>query len=329
MTWIPSGLSAFAAVATVAVLGGCVDYRADRREAEAERAYPPTGQFVDVNGAKIHVHVAGQGPDLVIIHGAGGNTRDYTFQFLDLIRDRYRVFIVDRPGLGWSDRAGPEYEGTWNTAAESPRLQARVLHAAVSALGAEKPIVMGHSYGGAVALAWALEFPQDTGALVVVSGASHPWQGPLGPLYRINSSGFGSATVIPLITAFSTEGATETVLKGIFAPQDPPEGYAEGFGAAMSTRRSSLRANARQVNSLKPHLAEMAPHYDQIAVPTEIVHGAVDTIVPIDIHSEALERAVPEARLTRLDGIGHMPHHAAPADVVAAIDRAAARAGLR
>ena len=64
-------------------------------------------------------------------------------------------------------------------------------------------------------------------------------------------------------------------------------------------------------------------------MPIEIVHGTADEVVPIGVHSEPLARQIPGAVLTRLEGIGHMPHHAAPDAVEAAIHRAAARARLR
>jgi pimeloyl-ACP methyl ester carboxylesterase len=60
-------------------------------------------------------------------------------------------------------------------------------------------------------------------------------------------------------------------------------------------------------------------------MPIEIVHGTEDTIVGIGFHSEVMAETVPGARLTRLDGIGHMPHHAATEPVLAAIRRAHAR----
>ena len=66
------------------------------------------------------------------------------------------------------------------------------------------------------------------------------------------------------------------------------------------------------------------PRYDTIACPVEIVHGDADTIVPATIHAIPLSDILPRARLTLLPGVGHMPHHAAPDDVIAAIDRLAA-----
>ena len=90
-----------------------------------------------------------------------------------------------------------------------------------------------------------------------------------------------------------------------------------------------MRANAQQVNRLRPHVVEMSARYPTLPMPVEIVHGTADTIVPLQIHSEPLSKQIPGAVLTRLEGIGHMPHHADPQAVSDAIDRAAARAGLR
>ncbi|MEO0916459.1 MAG: alpha/beta fold hydrolase, partial [Pseudomonadota bacterium] len=117
-----------------------------RRDAAIAAAYPPEGQLVEVDGRQIHVVVKGEGPDLVLIHGAGGNAQDFTFQFVDMLADRYRVFAVDRPGLGHSDRARDGLNAAFTTDAESPIEQARLLADATRQLGAERPIVLGHSY---------------------------------------------------------------------------------------------------------------------------------------------------------------------------------------
>ncbi len=113
-----------------------------------------------------------------------------------------------------------------------------------------------------------------------------------------------------------------------FAPNPEPDGYAAHLGPALSIRPASFRANARQVNSLLPAVTEMAERYGTLTMPVEIVHGDADTIVPLAVHSLPLSRLIPGANLTILPGVGHMPHHADPAAVVAAIDRARARAGL-
>lgn len=305
-------------------LGGCaaaIDRRASAREAAAEASYPPGGQLLEVGGRKVHAEVSGRGPDLILLHGASGNTRDFTFDLVGRLNDRYRVIALDRPGLGWSDDAG--------AAGVSPLVQADILRAAAAQLGAERPLVLGHSYGGAVALAWALRAPDATAGLVLLGAASMPWPGGLGGWYRLTDSAAGRATVIPLISALAPISAAEGTIATIFAPDPVPAGYNQHIGVGLTLRRATFAANARQVNGLRPHVVLMAENYPRLTLPVEIVHGAADTIVPPDIHAIPLSRLLPGAHLTLLPGIGHMPHHADPEAVVAAIDRAALRARLR
>ncbi len=316
------------ALILLAVLIAATQWRASVREHRALAEYGPDGEIFDVNGTKVHAQIMGGGPDLVLIHGASGNLRDFTFDFAERLTDRYRVIIFDRPGFGWTDRL-PGSVGAWNSRSESPREQVAVLQAAADQIGVRNPIVLGHSYGGAVALAWGLARPDDTAALVLVSAVSNPWPGGLGALYRINGSAFGGALVIPLITAFAPEWLVRETVASIFAPQSAPKGYARHVGPSLTLRRASMRANAQQVNSLRPHIVEMSQHYASLPMPIEQVHGTADTIVPIHIHAEVLATQAPDAHLTRLTGLGHMPHHAASAEVIAAINRAALRAGLR
>ncbi|MFD2739347.1 alpha/beta fold hydrolase [Sulfitobacter aestuarii] len=305
-----------------------VQWRAATRESLAEAAAPPSGQMVDVDGVQVHARVLGSGPDLVMIHGASGNLRDFTFDLAQRLSPHYRVTLLDRPGLGWTARL-PAYAGAWRKTAEPPREQAALLQRAADQLGVKNPIVLGHSYGGAVALAWGLTRPEETAALVLLAAVSKPWPGGLGWLYKLTGSTLGSALVIPMITAFAPKRAVESSIEAIFAPQSAPAGYEAHIGTGLTLRRTSTRANAQQVTSLRPHIVEMSQDYHRLKMPVELVHGSADTIVPLQIHSEPLLKDIPQARLTRLPGIGHMPHHANPQSVIDAIDRAARDAGLR
>jgi pimeloyl-ACP methyl ester carboxylesterase len=131
--------------------------------------------------------------------------------------------------------------------------------------------------------------------------------------------------VAPLLSAWAPEARLREAVAATFAPQPMPEGYADHIGPYMPLRLPAFRANARQVNTLRPHVVKMERRYPDLRLPIEIVHGAEDTTVPIAVHSEPLSRIVGSANLTILPGIGHMPHHADPGAAIAAIDRAAAR----
>ncbi len=293
--------------------------RAARREAAAEAAFPAEGRLVRVAGLTIHAVVAGRGPDLVLIHGANGCTRDFTFALMGLLRDRYRVVALDRPGLGWSQNAG--------AAGVSPLAQADILGRACRQIGVTRPIVLGQSYGGSVAMAWALR-DQGAAALVIVAGATMPWPGGLGLTYRLTAHPLAAATLVPLASAWITEAQVARTLSAIFAPDPVPPGYADHVATALALRRGSLKVNARQVNGLRPHVVAMAQDYPRLMLPVEIVHGTADGIVPAQVHALPLSQCLPDARLTLIDGAGHMPHHTHPEAVIAAIDRARLRAGL-
>lgn len=295
-------------------------WRAGQTEARAEAAFPPEGQFLEVDGHKVHAVVMGSGPDLVLIHGSSGSTRDMTFHLAPILAERYRVFVFDRPGLGYSDPVSPDGSSITD--------QAATLVAAARELGAEKPLVAGHSYGGAVALAWAVHHPDDISGLVALSAASHPWDTGLTTYYKILSHPVLGRIVIPLIAAYVSDDIVQRELISVFEPESPPDGYSAHFGPEMTLRRAQTRSNALQRRNLLEEIEALSPRYPEIDVPVEILHGDADWAVGLHIHSIPLRDAVDEAHLEILEGQGHMIQHTAPEAVIDAIDRAAKRAGL-
>ncbi len=305
-----------------------------KRDLMTEQAYPPIGQFVEVTGGKVHYLREGTGPELILLHGAGGNLRDYTFDLFDILKERYTVTAFDRPGLGYTDRVPNIDTGPFATDGDSPQDQARMLREAALKLGIKDPIVAGHSYGGIVALAWAVEgldIPSAQNAKGVVSfaGVAMPWPGDLGAYYTINGSAIGGAVVVPLLAALVPSGTVENAVAATFAPNPAPEGYAQHLGGQLTMRPENFRANVRQVNTLYPNVVALKTRYPELTLPIEILHGTADTTVPIDIHAREIVKIVPSVRVTELEGVGHMPHHVDPKAAIAAIDRAADRAGLR
>ena len=256
MKWTKLALSLALFLTATAML---VFLRATLNERAAERAFPPDGQFVIIDGRRVHAVVTGSGPDLVLIHGSSGNTRDFTHSFVDHVKERYRVIVFDRPGLGWSDRLPHD--------AECIHAQARQLRKAALALGADRPIVLGQSYGAAVALAWAIDAPDAVAAVVNVSGPSHPWDGPLDLLYRINSHPLGAAVIVPLITAFVSVSRATSDLDTVFAPQLVPAGYVSYAAVPLTLKRSALRANASHRATLNDEITALAAQIPRVSSP--------------------------------------------------------------
>jgi pimeloyl-ACP methyl ester carboxylesterase len=313
------GLS-LALLACLALALAALIWRIRSREAAIRRRYPPLGVLVPVEGGLVHALMMGTGPDLVLIHGASGQLRDLE-PLMQRLAPRFRVTAFDRPGLGYSTGLG---EG-----GVSPAAQALHLARAAAQLGIKRPIVLGQSYGGTVALAWGLEVQgeQSAAALVLVSAPSLPWPGKLDWWYRLTETSVGRALGASLATALVTDAYLDSVMPGLFAPNPPPPGYARATGAALAMPRRTMAANALQVNGLYAHVTAMQARYPDLHLPVELVHGVADQIVPAAIHSQPLAALLPNAHLTLLPGSGHMPHHTDPEAVIAAITRAAHRAG--
>lgn len=310
-------MTAAALLLVPALAWGLSHLRAAARERQAERHFPPEGDFVTVGGKRVHYVTRGDGPDVVLIHGMSGNLRDMTFSLVDALAGRYRVTAFDRPGMGYTD--------TLHDGGETLAEQAALLSGAARALGLERPVVMGQSYGGSVALAWAVEFPETLSALVLTASPSHPWDGGMSRLYRVNSHPVLGPLCIPFEAAWVSDEFVREATASVFDPQAMPAGYAEHVGAALTIRRGALRANALHRKGLLDQIAAMEPRYDGLTLPIEMVHGDADETVGLEIHSVPMAERLPHAVLTVLPGIGHMPHQVAQQAVVAAIDRAAAR----
>lgn len=309
-----------AAVAVFLPAAGCA--RDAARPGGAEDAYPPLGDFMTVDGLRLHYVDTGEPdeveaeaadiPTVILVHGANGNLRDFTFSLVDRLKDRFRVIAFDRPGLGYSGR--PETGGS------DPMVQARILADAADALGVKRAIVAGHSYGGAVATAWGLRRPDQVAGMAVLAGATYPWGGDGGVLYTL-----GAGPLAPVVGAFArsyVSGArVDKIIAEIFKPNAPPEGYADYIGVELALRPGPFRWNAEDLDDLNGFLTALAPRYGELAMPLEVLHGDADETVFLDVHSRPLARDARNARLTVLPGVGHMPHHVREDEVVAALHR--------
>jgi NAD(P)-dependent dehydrogenase (short-subunit alcohol dehydrogenase family) len=123
---------------------------------QVETNMPPRGKFIDIDGARLHYIDKGSGPPLVLIHGLAGQILNFTHSLLGRLSNDFRVIILDRSGSGYSLR--PDETLAPLTA------QARLVSRFCQALGLERPVVVGHSLGGAIALALALDHPEQVGA---------------------------------------------------------------------------------------------------------------------------------------------------------------------
>ncbi|HOA23055.1 MAG TPA: alpha/beta hydrolase [Aggregatilineales bacterium] len=286
----------------------------------AESAYPPAGQFVDVDGWRQHVLVEGEGPPVVLIHGDGGSIYDFTLSPLyPCLTARYRTFTVDRPGFGYSRR--PVHGGG------SPLVQASLIHDALAALGVEKPVVVGHARGAAVALAYALAYPNDLAAIVALAPAAYTHsEGTL--IARLATmSALDRLLVLTVYTPaarFNNYALVRPILDNAFAPDMPtPPDYLRAYGA-MWARPHHIRATMRDRRFSVVDL--QGDRYGEIEVPVVIVQGEADRRVsPAD--AARLHGDLARSELVLIPDTGHALMFTQPDAVLKAIERAWEMAG--
>lgn len=285
-----------------------------------ERAYPPTGRFVDVEGGRLHVVELGaaDAPPVLLLHGASGNLADMRVALGERLAQRYRVILVDRPGHGWSDRPGGGADAL-------PTSQAKLIHQALTRLGIQRPIVVGHSWSGALATAYALAYPNDVRGLVMLAPVTHSWPGGIGwinDVVALPVIGPSIARTLILPTGYFL---LKPGVAAVFRPDVPPENYGERTGVAMLLRPHEFIANAQDLAQLKDFVRAQSPRYGELKMPVTVIAGDKDPVVYTDIHSRAIARQVAQAKLQVLPGVGHMVHYVAADAAVQAIDEIAAR----
>lgn len=295
------------------VFTGVTLWLSHRNDAQAELDYPPIGRFVDVDGTAVHYLRKGAGPTIILLHGAGGNLRDFDLGLMDLLAKQYTVLAFDRPGHGFTDRL--------NNQGESPAEQAALLHGAAQKLGITRAIVAGFSYGGAVALTWALDYPQMTEGLVLLSAVSNPWDTPISSLYTLSAIPVVGPIYTTLVSAYAPQSEINRSLTALFAPQEIPQRYWTEFGVSLTLRQKTMRANGLQVTNLLPYIQEQSKRYPQLTLPIEIIHGVKDTTVPASVHAQVLAKQLSQAHLVLLPDLGHDTHHYAQDEILAALAR--------
>ena len=277
-----------------------------------ERRYPPSGQFITVEGVRLHYREQGKGPPVVLLHGNGAMVEDFTSSGLfDALAADHRVIVFDRPGFGHSQRPRGRI---WTVAA-----QAKLLHQAMLRLGAERPVLVGHSWGTLVALAMALEHQAEVRALVLLAGYYRPTRRldvSLVSLLALPVLGtLARYTILPLLGRL----VLPRLLRQIFAPAPVAPGFRAGFPVAMALRPSQLRASAADTALMIPGVAALHHRYGELTLPVRILGGTEDCLVETRYQALHLHRQIGQSLLQQVEGAGHMIHHSAPALVLAAI----------
>lgn len=301
-------------LAAIGAVSGVAWWRDRRFTAD----HPPPGRFYGAPGAELHgIERPGarpDGPAVILVHGNPGTCLDFA-AVIDALPGDVRAVAIDRPGHGWSGRPRADL---------SPMDQARLIHDAVAARGIRRPALVGFSFGGPVVVAYALAYPDEVRALVLVAAVADPVEG-----HRMSTtqarlvdpiSGPILAHVLgPTIAA----SAVATGFAEAFAPL-PTDAAVVARGQVHFARPSTLLATARDWGALEPVLPSIAARYGDLRLPVEALGAERDRVVG-PAHVSYLAAHVPGIAVTRIDGAGHQLLSTHPRAVADAVVRALGR----
>lgn len=266
--------------------------------AKVEKALPPRGKFIDIGGDRIHYVEQGSGPPIVMVHGLAGQLLNYAYLPMQELARSHRVILMDRPGAGHSIRGKQSSATIFN--------QAATVAAFIDALKLDRPLLVGHSLGGAIALAVGLNHPQSISRLALIAPLTHTQSEPP-EAFRgmlISSPLMRRVIAHTLATPLSIRKGPE-VLQFVFGPEPVPKDFRTKGGGLLGLRPSSFYAASSDMLATAEDLPMMENRYGTLKMPVDVLYGRQDQILNYRQHGEALKQKIPHAALKLIDG-GHM-----------------------
>ena len=267
-----------------------------------------------VDGANLHFVIKGEGRPVVLIHGNPGSCHDWSRLYGPISR-RYRALAFDRPGHGHSDRP--------NHRPITVEVQAELLHAALAELKVEQPIIVGHSWGGSLALVYALMFQKDVSGVVLLAPAAYESDDGVSFLSKLPGWPVIGDILNFIFTPLLSAWLVRTDIAKAFAPDPVPDKYMRHVLTEW-TRPKKVKWYSVDDALLTESLPKFAARYEEIEIPMAIVAGESDQIVPSEENAGRLYRALPHSYYDLLPHTGHQIPFTRPEAVVTAIDHVAA-----
>jgi pimeloyl-ACP methyl ester carboxylesterase len=301
------------------LLGGGLAAYSGATARKIEKAVPRDGRLIEVDGQTIHYTDDGSGPAIVMIHGLGGQLRNFARPMVeDLARD-FRVIRIDRPGSGYSPRAA--------SSSARLRVQAETVAELFRILKLERPLIVGHSLGGALALSLALNHPDVVGGLALIAPLSQVQDIKDVPeVFKglvIRRSSVRKTIAWTLATPMGMATA-DKALKQVFAPEPVPADFPVEGGGLLAMRPNNFYASSADLVDLEGELEGMVERYPTLKVPVSILYAGADNLLDSRLHGERTAGEIPGAVIELVEG-GHMLPFTQPEVAAAFVRRAALR----
>jgi len=231
---------------------------------------------VFINGLKINYKIAGEGPAILILHGWGGSSDSWTNTQEILAKKNYKIIVPDLPGFGKS--------GLPSFALNVDEF-CKILEKFISELGLDRFYLLGHSFGGALAVKYALKYPQKIKGLILVGAACFRRKNIKKRISFLAAKIFKIFSFLPFYPLMR-----RIFYKIFFKKSDYP--YFEGV-----MKESYLKI-------IKEDLSE---DLGKIKVPTFIIWGQKDKIKKLK-EGLAINKKIKGSVLKIIPGTGHSPH---------------------
>lgn len=251
----------------------------------AELTVPMAGTLVTVPGSSIHYLDLGprDAQTLVLIHGLGGVMQHFTYALSDILAKEFRVIVIDRPGCGYSTCDSDDL-------AALPE-QARIIGAFLDKLDIQNPVLVGHSLGGALSLAMALERPDKIGALALLAPLTQAETTPpdvFKPLML--NSGFLRRLIGNTIAVPMAKYTADAVLAEVFKPEHAPDDFLENGGGALGMRPQSFVSASADLSQAAQAMEQQVSRYAaELKTPGGVLFGAEDALLPAQAHGRAMQ----------------------------------------
>ena len=273
-----------------------------------EQKFPPPGEFVATANGEVRIHYLrkGSGIPVVLLHGRDGSLQEFTLSVFDEVAADYEAIALDRPGYGYSECLDPDKLTT--------KVQAQLINEALNKLDLEKPIIVGHSYGGAVMLQYLLDYPNQVSGAISLAGVAYVDDPPdqsffALPRYPVIGPLLTKTVLVPLGRPIA-----RSIYEQVFYPAAAPERYVNAV-SSLYIRPAQFTATAYELAAMYESLSKISPRYNEITVPVTIIFGSSDQMLnPVD-DGRRLYEALPDARIIIVEDAGHKVHHTHP-DVV-------------
>src|ERR1043166_4498402 len=252
--------------------------------------------FVTVEKLRVRYVESGNGPTIVMIHGNAGSVEDFEFGAIETLSTNNRVIAVDRPGHGKSERP--------NRKTVDVEYQARLLHQVLSGLNVARPVLVGHSWGAALALSYALRYPTDVSGLILMAPAAYPDSGESRLLKAMSKPPVIGDVPLLLSRWILGRQILKSVLRRAFFPQPVPESYFQLVASSWLSRKH-LKAYLGDESSLNTSLRKFSTRYSEISIPVVILTGDHDQIVSATENAYRLQDSIANAQLIELKNTGH------------------------